>query len=53
MNENKKMPLPVDPEDGTKVYTPLGQRFSVGEDLAKITFDNSAAEKFIVDEPDF
>lgn len=50
MNDNKKMPLPVDPEDGTKVYMPLGQRFSVGEDLANITFDNSAAEKFIMED---
>lgn len=49
MND-KKMPLPVDPDDGTKVYMPLGQRFSVGENLANITFDNSTAEKFIIDD---
>lgn len=52
MSENKKMPLPVDPEDGTRIYMPLGQRFSVGETLADITFDNSVAEKFYEDPED-
>ena len=40
MNDKKERPLPVDPVDGTRVYMPLGKRFSVGEELGEVSFDN-------------
>lgn len=44
MKEKENRPLPVDPVDGTRVYMPLGKRFSVGEELGDISFDPYAAE---------
>lgn len=40
MNEPKELPPPVDPIDGTKVYKPLDKRFSVGEELGGVSFDD-------------
>ncbi|MBQ8966422.1 hypothetical protein [Ruminococcus sp.] len=41
MSKRRKAPLPVDPVDGTKVYTPLGERFSAGEALGAVVFDEA------------
>ena len=40
MSKRKKMPLPVDPIDGTKIYMPIGKRFSVGEELGGVSFED-------------
>ena len=40
MNEPKGLPPAVDPIDGTKVYKPLDKRFSVGEELGAVSFDD-------------
>lgn len=41
MEKRKGYPLPVDPVDGTKVYMPLGKRFSAGEELCGVRFEES------------
>ena len=42
MNDKEKRPLPVDPVDGTRVYMPLGKRFSLGEELGEVSFENQS-----------
>ncbi len=44
MSRQRKRPLPVDPIDGTKIYMPLGRRFSPCEDLGGVRFDEPSAE---------
>ena len=44
MNDKEKRPLPVDPVDGTRVYMPLGRRFSVGEELGEVGFEDQGEE---------
>lgn len=45
MNDKEKRPLPVDPVDGTRVYMPLGKRFSVGEELGEADFEDQVEEE--------
>ena len=40
MENNEKNPLPVDPVDGTKIYLPLGKRFSPLKELGEQIFDD-------------
>lgn len=48
--KKRKTPLPVDPADGTKVYMPLGKRFSPGEELCGIEFEDRTAENAVTDQ---
>lgn len=40
MSDPREHPLPVDPVDGTRIYLPLGKRFSPLKELGEQSFED-------------
>lgn len=45
MTDKNREPLPVDPTDGTKVYTPVGERFSAAAEIGGVKFREDSEAK--------